>query len=144
MKRNGLINTWLYTNINKKVLKIPNFHVCLTKVDVFWLVGLPISFFQIVVLISFLKYSKIVWRYAERPDWSGYLSMYDVSSLPACSIIFLFSLLTVSPKYVSEHLFSGYLTKYVRPGLCYNCVWAFILKSQGQISDFLVFSVSLW
>ena len=38
---------------------------------------------------------------------------FDLLSFAACSIILSFSLLAVSLKYVSKHVFSGHSTKYV-------------------------------
>ena len=61
------------------------------------------------------------------PDWSVCLSMCDLLSLPECSIILSLSLLAVSPKYVSEHVFSGHLTKYVRSCLCTSFIWFYLL-----------------
>ena len=48
------------------------------------------------------------------------LSKCDLLSFPACSTIFSFSLLAVLPKYISEHVFSGYLTDYIRLCLCFE------------------------
>ena len=43
---------------------------------------------------------------------------------------FIHSLLAVSPKYVSEHVFSGHLTKYVRSYLCSSFVWSFMSNTE--------------
>ena len=34
------------------------------------------------------------------------------------------------PKYVSEHVFSGHLTKYVRSRLCSRFVWSFMSNAE--------------
>ena len=59
----------------------------------------------------------------EWPDWSACLSMYNLLSLPACSIILSFSLVAVSSKYVSKHVISGY---YVRSCSSSSFVWYFV------------------
>ena len=53
-------------------------------------------------------------------------------------IILSFSLLAVSPKYVSEHVFSGHLTKYVRSCLCSSFVWFFM--SNAEPSFLLIYT----
>ena len=59
-------------------------------------------------------------------DWSVCLSLCNLLSFPACSIL-SFSPLAVSPKYVSECVFSGHLTKYVRSCLCTSFAWFYLL-----------------
>ena len=57
------------------------------------------------------------------------LNMCDLLSLPACPVSF-FRLSAVSPKYFSEYVFSGHLTKYVRSDLCTSFVWSFVLHEE--------------
>ena len=59
--------------------------------------------------------------------------MCNLLSLPECFIILSFSLLAVSPKYVSEHVFSGHLTKYVRSCLCTSFVWSFMSNAEPSV-----------
>ena len=59
-------------------------------------------------------------------------SMCDLLSLPACSIILSFSLLAVSPKHVSEYVFSGHLPKYVRSCLC-SSLFGLLCQMQSPV-----------
>ena len=68
--------------------------------------------------------------------------MDDLLSLPACSIILSFSLLAVSPNYVSEYVFLRHLTKYVRSCLCTSFVWSFM--SNAEPSFLLIYNVVLY
>ena len=69
-----------------------------------------IFLFTLLLLYPFRSILKSFGDTDGWPDWRVCLSMCDLLSLPACSIILPFSLLAVSPKHVSEHVFSGHLS----------------------------------
>ena len=92
-----------------------------------------IFLFVLLLLYPFWSILKLFGDTDGWPDWSVCLSMCNLLFLPACSIILSFSLLAVSPKYVSELVLSEHLTKYVRPCLCSSFVWSFMLNAEPSL-----------
>ena len=97
-----------------------------------------IFLFTLLLLYPFWSILKSFGDTDGCPDWSVCLSMCDLLSLPACSIILSFSLLAVWPNYVSEYVFLGHLTKYVRSCLCTSFVWSFM--SNAEPSFLLIYT----
>ena len=92
-----------------------------------------IFLFTLLLLYPFWSILKSFGDTDGCPDWSVCLSMCNLLSLPECFIILSFSLLAVSPKYVSEHVLLGHLTKYVRSCLCTSFVWSFMSNAEPSV-----------
>ena len=118
----------MFTDTNKKVLKVSNFYICLTKVNAFWLVGLTISFFLLCFRYILPEWTILkLFKDTEAYIWAIAIYHFYQHYVP---LSFSSSLLVVLPKYVSEHKFSGHFTKYLRSCLCSSFVWSFISNKE--------------